>query len=509
MGEPILWLVVALAAATLVLTGVVVYLLLSGRRADSRETLEALLETERDAMIENIVLMNRESDAALREAMERSEGVLRGDVQSIFKIVREEQARSASAFERFARDTRGDAAGTETKVLRELVGIRSDMQARMKEVVLDHQKQSTELAGHLMSILAEIRTTVEGNLTKIRTDNDVKLEEMRRTVQEKLDKTLSERLAVSFRTVDEKLGLVQSGLGEMRSMAASVRDLKGVLTNVKTRGTYGETQLEAILSNLLTPDQYEAQARIYPGSSLQVDFAVKMPGVKGGEPCWLPMDAKFPVEDYDRLLKAGEDGDAAALAKARAGLERAVLTQAKSIREKYVRAPITTEFAVMYLPSEGLYAEVIRIPGLFERLQREFHITPAGPTVVSALINSLQMGFVTLALQERSAEVWKVLGDVKAEFEKFAVGFEKVRKKFDETKNSLDQMSTRERVMRRKMSSISLANAEALRAAEEESSDSDEGADEGFDGEEPVGVEDAASAQGVAPSSTAVPPHAN
>ena len=288
---------------------------------------------------------------------------------------------------------------------------------------------------------------MDASLEKVRAGNEARLEEMRATVQEKLDRTLSERLTASFRTVDEKLGLVQTGLGEMRTMAESVRDLKGILANVKTRGTFGETQLAAILANILTPAQYGAQVRVVPGSREAVDFAVRMPGASGDGPCWLPMDSKFPVEDYARLLDAESRADAAAAAQARVALERAVLVQAKSIHDKYVRPPYTTEFAVMYLPSEGLYAEVIRIPG----------ITPAGPTVVSALVNSLQMGFVTLALQERSSEVWKVLGEVKGEFLQFAEGFAKVQKKFSEAQSSLDAMKTRQNVMQKKMSSIEAA----------------------------------------------------
>ena len=197
--------------------------------------------------------------------------------------------------------------------------------------------------------------------------------------------------------------------------------------------------------------------RVVPGSREAVDFAVRMPGASGDGPCWLPMDSKFPVEDYARLLDAESRADAAAAAQARVALERAVLVQAKSIHDKYVRPPYTTEFAVMYLPSEGLYAEVIRIPGLFEKLQRDWRITPAGPTVVSALVNSLQMGFVTLALQERSSEVWKVLGEVKGEFLQFAEGFAKVQKKFSEAQSSLDAMKTRQNVMQKKMSSIEAA----------------------------------------------------
>lgn len=332
-----------------------------------------------------------------------------------------------------------------------------DLQAvvdrRFTHVMEVNMKASNDMSRMLGLKFEEIRGSVDGSLEKVRTTNEQKLEEMRATVQEKLDKTLADRLTASFKTVDDKLALVEQGLGEMRTMAKSVNDLKGVLTNVKTRGTYGETQLSVILSNILTPTQYGEQVQMIPGEKTIVDFAVRMPGGDTG-PCWLPIDSKFPMEDYQRLLDAEEKGDAKAALDARQALARAVLIQAKSIRDKYLRPPFTTEFAVMYLPSEGLYAEVIRLPELFERLQREFHITPAGPTVVSALINSLQLGFVTLALQERSSEVWRILGEVKSEFLQFADGFEKVQKKFGEAQRSLDAMRTRQNVMQKKMRSI-------------------------------------------------------
>ena len=265
--------------------------------------------------------------------------------------------------------------------------------------------------------------------------------------------------------MDEKLGLVQTGLGEMRTMAESVRDLKGILANVKTRGTFGETQLAAILANILTPAQYGAQVRVVPGSREAVDFAVRMPGASGDGPCWLPMDSKFPVEDYARLLDAESRADAAAAAQARVALERAVLVQAKSIHDKYVRPPYTTEFAVMYLPSEGLYAEVIRIPGLFEKLQRDWRITPAGPTVVSALVNSLQMGFKTLAIQKRSGEVWQLLGAVKTEFDKFGQGLSKMQQRLRQTDEELDNLiGVRSRAISRKLRAVQTMDESAAAA---------------------------------------------
>lgn len=319
----------------------------------------------------------------------------------------------------------------------------AQLEARFRELSDLQGAQSRQMEGRLSEALE-----------KITLGNEAKLEKIRETVAEKLDRTLSERLTESFRTVDDKLGLVQKGLGEMRQMAQSVRDLQGVLTNVKTRGNFGEVQLARLLSDLLAPEQFASQVRLDPASREAVDFAVKLPGRVEGEPCWLPIDAKFPMEDFERLLAAREASDRAAEEAAQKALAKAVLAQAKSIREKYVRPPVTTEFAVLFLPSESLYAEVLRTDGMFERLQKDYRITPAGPTVLAALLNSLQMGFVTLAIEARSAEIWRLLGDVKAEFGLFCEQFEHVSKKFDEAQASLKKMRTRQNVMARKMTEI-------------------------------------------------------
>lgn len=311
-----------------------------------------------------------------------------------------------------------------------------------------------ELSDRQTTGAREMERTLAAALEKITIGNEAKLEKIRETVAEKLEHTLTERLTESFRTVDDKLGLVQKGLGEMRQMAQSVRDLQGVLTNVKTRGNFGEVQLERLLSDLLTPEQFTSQVRLDAASREAVDFAVKLPGRVPGAPCWLPIDAKFPMEDFERLLSAREAADRDAEEAARKALMKAVLTQAKSIQEKYVRPPVTTEFAILFLPSESLYAEVLRCDGMFERLQKEYRITPAGPTVLAALLNSLQMGFVTLAIEARSAEIWRLLGDIKAEFSLFCDQFEHVSKKFDEAQASLKKMRTRQNVMARKMTEI-------------------------------------------------------
>lgn len=409
---------------------------------------------EQDEIIEAILTGVRGERQEWQMALASVERNLSQAMANLTSFVMDQQQKSASEVRSLNETARQSLAETREVMHRQLMELQTLVDQRFARIIEANAHASEHLGSRLEGKFNEIRSTVDANLDKVRTANEAKLEEMRATVQEKLDRTLADRLTASFKTVDEKLGLVQTGLGEMRQMAASVRDLKGVLTNVKTRGTFGETQLETILSNILTSNQFASQVRVIPGSNQVVDFAVRMPGAGTDAPCWLPIDSKFPVEDYGRLLEAEEAADAQKAAQARSGLEKAVLVQAKSIHDKYVKPPYTTEFAVMYLPSEGLYAEVIRIPGLFERLQRDYRITPAGPTVVSALINSLQMGFVTLALQERSSEVWKVLGEVKGEFLAFAEGFAKVQKKFSEAQSSLDAMKTRQNVMQKKMSAI-------------------------------------------------------
>lgn len=409
---------------------------------------------EQDEIIEAILTGVRGERQEGQMALASVERNLSQAMANLTSFVMDQQQKSASEVRSLNETARQSLAETREVMHRQLMELQTLVDQRFARIIEANAHASEHLGSRLEGKFNEIRSTVDANLDKVRTANEAKLEEMRATVQEKLDRTLADRLTASFKTVDEKLGLVQTGLGEMRQMAASVRDLKGVLTNVKTRGTFGETQLETILSNILTSNQFASQVRVIPGSNQVVDFAVRMPGAGTDAPCWLPIDSKFPVEDYGRLLEAEEAADAQKAAQARSGLEKAVLVQAKSIHDKYVKPPYTTEFAVMYLPSEGLYAEVIRISGLFERLQRDYRITPAGPTVVSALINSLQMGFVTLALQERSSEVWKVLGEVKGEFLAFAEGFAKVQKKFSEAQSSLDAMKTRQNVMQKKMSAI-------------------------------------------------------
>ncbi len=304
----------------------------------------------------------------------------------------------------------------------------------------------------------EMRATLEGKLKDIQADNALKLEEMRKTVDEKLHATLEQRLGESFKLVSDRLEQVHKGLGEMQNLAAGVGDLKRVLTNVKTRGGWGEVQLESILEQIFTTEQFAKQVAVKPGSRDMVDCAVRMPGRSNDEvPCWLPIDAKFPSEDYERLLDAQERADVEAIKTAGAQLERAVRIQAKSISEKYIAPPNTTDFAVMFLPTEGLYAEVIRRPNMVDSLQREFRVVLAGPTTLVALLNSLQMGFRTLAIAKRSSEVWQVLGNVKTEFGKFGDVLDKVKDKLEQAGKTIDAANVRTRAITRQ-----LRNVEAL-----------------------------------------------
>jgi DNA recombination protein RmuC len=308
----------------------------------------------------------------------------------------------------------------------------------------------------------EIRQTLENRLKDLQAENSRKLDEMRHVVDEKLQKTLEQRLGESFKQVSERLEQVHKGLGEMQSLASGVGDLKRVLTNVKTRGIFGEVQLGALLEQVLTPEQYAANIATRAGSNDRVEFAVKLPGRDDAGPVWLPIDAKFPREDYERLLDAQERADRDAAEAAASALETRIRLEAKTIAAKYVAPPETTDFAILFLPTEGLYAEVLRRPGLMEALQREHRVTVTGPTNLLAFLNSLQMGFRTLAIEKRSSEVWRVLGAVKTEFGKFGEVLDKVRKKLDEATNQLESTGVRTRAITRTLKGVQeLPGAEA------------------------------------------------
>jgi len=298
-----------------------------------------------------------------------------------------------------------------------------------------------------------LRRTVEGRLDSIRTENAEKLEQMRVTVDEKLQATLEQRLGASFTIVNENLERVYKSVGEMQSLASGVGDLKRVLSNVKLRGSWGEGALGNILEDMLTPEQFSRNVEIKPRSGQSVEFALKLPG-SGDEPVWVPIDAKMPHEDYERLTQASERGDALAVEESAKALERCILKYAKDICEKYVCPPHSTDFAILFLPSEGLFAEVVRRPGLIDKLRSQHRVAVTGPTTLTAFLHSLRMGFKSLAIQQRSSEVWQVLGAVKTEFGKFGVVLEKVHKKLGEAQNVVEDAHRRRRAVDRKLRDV-------------------------------------------------------
>lgn len=355
-----------------------------------------------------------------------------------------------------------NAKGLREEVFNALNRLNESVLRRMSENMTTQMQQLESFAKQLSHLtqsneqrMDKMRDTVEGQLKAIQQDNTTKLEEMRKTVDEKLNVTLEKRLGESFRLVSERLELVHKGLGEMQSLALGVGDLKRVLTNVKTRGIWGEMQLGSLLEQILTIEQYAQNIATKPGSSERVEFAIKLPGrAKDGDVVWLPIDAKFPQEDYQRLLDAQEQGDFSLAEETAKALESRIKTEAKNIANKYISVPATTDFAILFLPTEGLYAEVLRRPGLCDTLMREYKIIVTGPTTLAALLNSLQMGFRTLAIEKRSSEVWNILGAVKSEFGKFGDLLDKTHKKLQEASNSIDTAARKTRTITRKLKDV-------------------------------------------------------
>ncbi len=378
-------------------------------------------------------------------------------------VLREEirQARQESSAEaaRLREEVGKSQLSAQSALVNGLAALGADQQKRLDAVtaalneVTRTQREEAE----------RLRTRVETRLQEIRTGNEQKLEEMRRIVDEKLQTTLEQRLGASFQIVRAQLEAVQRGLGEMKSLADGVGDLKRVLTNVKARGTFGEARLAEILEQILTPDQYGRNVAVQPNSRENVEFAIRLPGRGDGDrPVWLPVDSKFPQEDYERLLDAVQAGDPEAANQAAAALGKQVMKFASDIRAKYVTPPYTTDFAVMFLPTEGLYAEILRQPGLADSVQREQHVLIAGPTTFAALLNSLRMGFRSLAIEKRTSEVWTLLSAVKTEFGKFSEALAKVRKKVHEVDSAIGEVERRNRVMSGQLRRVeSLSDGEA------------------------------------------------
>lgn len=384
-------------------------------------------------------------------------------------------AREQEKFEARLRDEllrNRDEAGKSTAQLRtELARVLQEQQKsvtdnldRIRQQGTDSSKvQREELAAQLAQLahsneekLEAVRQTVETKLTQLQTDNAGKLEQMRMTVDEKLQSTLETRLSESFKLVSERLERVHQGLGEMQALASGVGDLKRMLSNVKTRGTWGEMQLSALLEQVLTAEQYAKNVATKPGSGDRVEFAIRLPGQSADaqQVVWLPVDAKFPKEDYERLNSALEDGDKPAADSARKALEQRVRDEARTIKEKYIEPPHTTDFAILFLPLEGLYAEVLRVPDIVESLQRDHRVVLAGPTTLAALLNALQMGFRTLAIEKRTSEIWQVLGAVKTEFAKYNDVLQKVREKLQQATNAVEKAEVRTRAIAKQLRNV-------------------------------------------------------
>ena len=370
--------------------------------------------------------------------------------------VREELRTGRSESAQAARDLREEVAATLNKTTESVTKTIDQLGSRQKEQLVEVTSQVKQLTDESRSRIEGLRSTISEQLTEIRNENEKKLEEMRKTVDEKLQGTLERRFNESFKVVGDQLEAVYKGLGEMKNLATGVGDLKNVLTNVKVRGTWAEYQLEAILQQILTPDQYERNVATKSDSSDHVEFAIRLPGPSNSpeSPVWLPIDAKFPQEDYIRLMEASRSGDVEGIEQSTKELIRSVTASAKTITEKYVDPPHTTDFAVMYLPTEGLYAEVVRQPGLIEEFQTKYRVTVAGPTTMGALLNSLRLGFRTLVIEQRASEVWQVLASVKSEFEKFGDALDKVKKRLLSASDAIEQTDVRTRAMERKLRGV-------------------------------------------------------
>ncbi len=375
----------------------------------------------------------------LEEKLDRMGKELRYDIMEASRNDRQELSQSLAQFQ---------------QTLTEQLAL---MQANMNSQLLALGEGNTRR-------MAEVRETLDQQLQHMQQTNVAKLDEMRQTVDEKLQSTLEARLSESFKQVAERLEQVHNGLGEMKNLAQGVGDLQRVLNNVKTRGIFGEVQLEALLEQVLTIEQYSKQVETKPRSNQRVDFAIKLPGRSDdGVSVWLPIDAKFPREDYERLLDAQDRADVAGAEAAAKAMEVRIRQEAKSIAESYLAPPHTTDFAILFLPVEGLYAEVLRRPGLMDLLQRDYRVTLAGPTTLLAILNSLHMGFRTLALEKQASEVWKVLGAVKTEFDRYGEWVAKVREQVQKAADTLDRADTRSKQMRRVLKGVeALPEAEAL-----------------------------------------------
>ena len=437
MPQTMEWSLLALAVANIVLLAWLA----------SRRTGKAELLALRAGQAESAA-----ASKAMAERIERMERELGRVIDESSRGARQELAQTLALFQQTLLTQGAEATRTQN----------TQIDAFGQQLALLKQTLSDTLNTQLQSLsesnarrMQEVRQTLEAQLTQLQATNSVKLDEMRATVDEKLQATLQARLGESFKQVADRLEQVHKGLGEMQTLAQGVGDLKHLLTNVKTRGMFGEAQLGALLEQVFVPDQYAAQVATRPGSRNVVDFAIRLPGrAESGDPLWLPIDAKFPNEDYERLLDAQGRADAVAAESAGKALEARIRLEARSMSEKYLEPPHTTDFAILFLPTEGLYAEVLRRPGLMEALQREHRVTLAGPTTLLAMLGALQMGFRTLALERRASEVWQVLGAVKTEFGKFGTTLANVKRQTETVLKTLDAAEVRSRAMGRALKQV-------------------------------------------------------
>ena len=390
-----------------------------------------------------------------------------GDSRSREQAEAEDRAETARLLREELRAAREEASAQASELRQEVSRThQASNETLVKTIAQIGESQTTKFQAFTVQLksltdsnqtgLKHLQETVDGRLQELRSSNERKLDQMREVVDEKLQSTLEKRLGESFKLVGDRLEAVQKGLGEMRSLASGVGDLKKVLTNVKTRGTWGEVQLGALLEQILTPDQFDRNVKPHPDSRDVVEFAIRLPGSSNEpEQCvWLPIDSKFPQEDYLRLVEASDNGDAPAVQQAHGALVRSIQDSAKDVSAKYLNPPFTPDFAILFLPTEGLYSEVLRHPGLVERLQLDHRIVVAGPTTLAAVLSSLRIGFRTLAIEQRSSEVWKVLGAVKTEFSKFGDVLDKVKRQLETAGRTLDETGRRSRVMERKLRSV-------------------------------------------------------
>ncbi|MBL8387743.1 MAG: DNA recombination protein RmuC [Hydrogenophaga sp.] len=436
-----IWVVLGLLLQALILLALV-WLLLRRRPEDPAEA----------AHRQQLLSLIQSQAASTMQRIEHVESELRREVGDNARGGRQEIQQTLATFQETLVRQGAETTRTQNAQIDAFAQQLVQLRGTLGDTLTNQLKDLSEANARRM---AEVRATLETQLATLQQTNAAKLDEMRATVDEKLHATLEQRLGESFKQVAERLEQVHKGLGEMQTLAQGVGDLKHLLSNVKTRGMFGEAQLGALLEQVFSPDQYATQVATRPGSRNMVDFAIKLPG-RGddGAPCWLPIDAKFPNEDYERLLDAQQRADAEGAEAAARGLEQRIRLEAKSMAEKYLEPPHTTDFAILFLPTEGLYAEVLRRPGLMEALQRDHRVTLAGPTTLMAMLNSLQMGFRTLALEKRSSEVWQVLGAVKTEFGKFGDVLAKVKNQTQTVLNTLDAAEVRSRAMGRALRTV-------------------------------------------------------